>query len=66
VPGDEVEVELELPAAVAVPAIIPLNWDFIVRRLASFGGSFGISRNSDGTGNVTVALLCFPYSHPVY
>jgi len=34
-----VGVELELLAPVAVPAIMPLTWDFSARWFASFGGA---------------------------
>lgn len=34
----DVEVELELLAAVPVPRSMPLSWEFTVRWLASFGG----------------------------
>lgn len=38
--GELVEVQLELLAPVAVPAIMPLSWDFIVHQFALFGSAY--------------------------
>jgi hypothetical protein len=36
-PQAERRVQLELLASIVVPAIMPLSWDFVAHRFASFG-----------------------------